>query len=160
MYIFIFLGISFILGLYLIFIKLMGLRLIDYFPTFKENRLKMVFIILSVILAFLINWLIIENYSFLFEIIHPITLSMICSIVVYFLLRFLFLNDTSLSISEKRAFWIAVVLSTCLETLQIFKYISKYNPNLLIKVALLSVVLVIVFLVVGIVCEIRKNFKY
>ena len=80
----IFLGIAFILGLYLIFIKLTGLRLIDYFPTFKENRLKMIFIILSVILAFLINWLIMENYSFLFEIIHPITLSMICLIAYIF----------------------------------------------------------------------------
>ena len=75
-------------------------------------------------------------------------------------MRFLFLRKISLSASEKRAFWIAVVLSTCLETLQIFKYISKDNPNLLIKVALLSFVLIIVFLVVGIVYEIRKNFKY
>ena len=155
-----FLGVLVIFGFYILFLKLTNLRLIDYFPMMRENRLKMIFIILSLISTFLINWLIMENYSFLLEIIHPIALSMICLVAVYSLLRFLFLREIPLSFSEKRAFWIAIVLSACFEILQIFKYISKENPNLLIKIALLSVVLVIVVLIASIVYEIHKNFKY
>ena len=155
-----FLGVLVIFGFYILFLKLTNLRLIDFLPMMRENRLKMIFIILSLISTFLINWLIMENYSFLFEIIHPIALSMICLITTYSLLRFLFLRKILLSFSEKRAFWIAIVLSACFEILQIFKYMGKENPNLLMKVALLLVILVIVVLIASIVYEIRKSFKY
>ena len=92
--------------------------------------------------------------------IHPIALSMICLVAIYSLMRFLFLREITLSFSEKRAFWIAIILSACFEILQIFKYMGKENPNLLMKVALLLVILVIVVLIASIVYEIRKSFKY
>ncbi|AIJ05442.1 hypothetical protein JH146_0593 [Methanocaldococcus bathoardescens] len=155
-----FLGIAFILGLYLIFIKLTGLRLIDYFPTFKENRLKMIFSILSVILAFLINWLVMKNLSFLFEVIHPIASFGIFLTGIYFLLRFLFLKKVPLSKYEKRFVGNAIVISVILESLKISEYMGKHNIASPITVTLFFVIPVVIFLIASIVYEIRKSFKY
>ena len=119
-----FLGVLVIFGFYLLFLKLTNLRLIDFLPMMRENRLKMIFIILSLISTFLINWLIMENYSFLLEIIHPIAISTICLIIIYSLLRFLFLREIPLSFSEKRAFWIAIILSVRFFLILNFKYLG------------------------------------
>jgi len=129
----------------LIFIKLTGLKLMDYFPRFKENRLKMIFSILSVILAFLINWLIMKNFSFLIEIIHPIASVWIFIILIYLLLRFLFLKRVPLSNYEKKFMGNMSAIAIFLELLKIIEYVDEHNIASPITVALVFFIPVVVF---------------
>ncbi len=155
-----FLVVIFALGLYLIFLKLTGLRLMDYFPIYRENRLKMIFIILSVISALLINWLIMENFSFLAELIHPIASIWIFFALIYLLLRFLFLKKVPLSNYEKKVIGNMSAIAIILELLKIIKYINEHNIASPITVALVFFIPVVVFLIAGIFYETHKNFKY